>query len=120
MQGIRNLLPDEDDLFSGIIDKLGIGTHSDGSDGEEEFDLFHSGGGMELELDNCLNSLQDRSNYKNGSFNGARNINGSISSRHLNASGVHPCRTLFVRNISSSLEDSELRALFEVHCSLIF
>ncbi|KAJ0695659.1 putative nucleotide-binding alpha-beta plait domain superfamily, RNA-binding domain superfamily [Helianthus annuus] len=37
---------------------------------------------------------------------------GTVAGEH--PYGEHPSRTLFVRNINSNVEDSELRALFEV------
>ncbi|KAK1360038.1 Meiosis protein mei2 [Heracleum sosnowskyi] len=96
-QSIRNLLPDEDDLFSGIIDKLGCGTRLNGREDEE--DLFQSGGGMELEADT------------NGFLNGQITSNGSIATKH--SYDEKFSRTLLVTNISTSIEDSELRSLFE-------
>lgn len=33
--------------------------------------------------------------------------------------GEHPSRTLFVRNISSNVDDEQLRDLFEVHCFVV-
>lgn len=98
-QSIRNLLPDEDDLFSGIIDKLRCSTRLDGS-GDEE-DLFQSGGGMELEADT------------NGFLNDRINLNGSIAMKH--SYNEKFSRTLLLTNISTCIEDSELRSLLEVH-----
>ncbi|XP_044502056.1 protein MEI2-like 1 isoform X2 [Mangifera indica] len=104
-QTIGNLLPDEDDLFSGVIDDLGHDFHAISGDDLEDFDLFSSGGGMELEGDNQIYAGQ-----KNSDIAGQGGSSGS--------SGVHPygelpSRTLFVRNINSNVEDSELKALFE-------
>ncbi|GLU20811.1 hypothetical protein SLE2022_369930 [Rubroshorea leprosula] len=101
---IGNLLPDEDDLFSGVIDELGLDTPANRGDELEEFDLFSSGGGLELEGDDRLGVGQ-----RNIDLVGASN--GSIVGEH--PYGEHPSRTLFVRNINSSVEDSELKALFE-------
>lgn len=39
-------------------------------------------------------------------------VTGPLAGEH--PYGEHPSRTLFVRNINSNVEDSELRALFEV------
>ncbi|KAF7834033.1 protein MEI2-like 1 isoform X1 [Senna tora] len=103
---IGNLLPDEDDLFSGVTDELGNNSHAKTSDDFEEFDLFSSGGGMELEGDEHLslgkriNGLDVDSGYLGG-FKGKLPF------------GEQPSRTLFVRNINSNVEDSELKALFE-------
>ncbi|XP_076919161.1 protein MEI2-like 4 [Bidens hawaiensis] len=77
-QTIGNLLPDDDDLLSGITD--GLLQPGSGTDDVEELDIFKSVGGMELGDDERLEE---------------------------------PSRTLFVRNISSNIEDSELRSLFE-------
>ena len=47
-------------------------------------------------------------------------ILGSIVEHHVfsnsvgTVTGEHPSRTLFVRNINSNVEDSELQSLFEV------
>ncbi|XP_047312412.1 protein MEI2-like 4 [Impatiens glandulifera] len=48
---LQNLLPDEDDLFSGMIDELLYNTNGNEHEDFDDFDLFHSSGGMELELD---------------------------------------------------------------------
>ncbi|XP_076925021.1 protein MEI2-like 4 [Bidens hawaiensis] len=77
-QTIGNLLPDDDDLLSGVTD--GLLQPGSGTDDLEELDIFNSVGGMELGDDERLEE---------------------------------PSRTLFVRNISSNIEDSELRSLFE-------
>ena len=105
---IGNLLPDEDDLFAGVIDEVGHNAHARTSDDVDDFDLFSSSGGMELEGDEHLSSgkrivgLDGDSGYFGGS-------KGKLSF------GEQPSRTLFVRNINSNVEDSELKALFEVH-----
>ncbi|XP_019414899.1 PREDICTED: protein MEI2-like 4 [Lupinus angustifolius] len=101
---IGNLLPDEDDLFSGVDGELGGSAHARTSDDFEDFDLFSSGGGMELEGDAHLVSEKRTSCM-------------SADLGHYNK-GKHPFgeqsyRTLFVRNINSNVEDSELKALFE-------
>ncbi|KAK3006020.1 hypothetical protein RJ639_016102 [Escallonia herrerae] len=103
LQTIGNLLPDENDLFSGIIEDLECTNHVKDND-EEDFDLFSSGGGIELEGDNCLQTT-------GGFLNGQGRSNGSLVCEHPH--GEDPSRTLFVRNINSSVEDSELRILFE-------
>lgn len=108
-QSIGNLLPDEDDLFSGIIDKLRCSTRLDGSEDEE--DIFQSGGGMELEPDNCLKYRRQNCDYTNGVLNGGIHSNGSIARKH--SYNEQFSRTLVVRNISGSVEDSDLRSLLE-------
>ncbi|XWS37041.1 hypothetical protein CRYUN_Cryun19dG0009200 [Craigia yunnanensis] len=109
-QTIGNLLPDEDDLFSGVIDELELNTHASKGDELEDFDLFSSGGGMELEGDDRV-SMGPRNSDLVGVIIGQGGSNGSIVGEH--PYGEHPSRTLFVRNINSNVEDSELKALFE-------
>ncbi|KAM0047417.1 putative RNA recognition motif domain, mei2-like RNA recognition, RNA-binding domain superfamily [Helianthus debilis subsp. tardiflorus] len=94
-QTIGNLLPDDDDLLSGVTDGLDCNKVQPGSgDDVEELDFFSSVGGMELGED------------------GAGQRNYEISAEQ-HPHGQHPSRTLFVRNINSNVEDSELRILFE-------
>ncbi|CAI9280654.1 unnamed protein product [Lactuca saligna] len=52
-QTIESLLPDEEDLFSGVLDELGCTTATMNGD-DEDFDLFSSSGGMELEENSKL------------------------------------------------------------------
>ncbi|XP_027355823.1 protein MEI2-like 1 isoform X2 [Abrus precatorius] len=103
---IGNLLPDEDDLFSGVNDELGCSAHTGTNDDFEDFDLFSSGGGMELEGDEhlisgkqttCVDGDPDCFGFSKGKI----------------PFGEQSSRTLFVRNINSSVEDSELKALFQ-------
>ncbi|XP_061372306.1 protein MEI2-like 4 isoform X2 [Gastrolobium bilobum] len=103
---IGNLLPDEDDLFSGVVDELGYGSHVRTNDDFEDFDLFSSGGGMELEGDEHLTSGKSTS----GLDGDCVFLGGSKGKLPF---GEQPSRTLFVRNINSNVEDSELKALFE-------
>lgn len=100
---IGDLLPDEDDLFSGVTDGLGSSTHARASDDFEDFDLFSSGGGMELEGDELSASGKRISGEPaySGAFKGKSSF------------GEQSSRTLFVGNITSNAEDSELKALFE-------
>lgn len=103
-QTIGNLLPNDDDLLSGVTDGLDF-MHPDKGDDGEELDFFSSVGGMDLE-DDIVSAGQKRLEYPGGVYNG------SVASEH--PYGEHPSRTLFVRNINSNVDDSELRALFEV------
>ncbi|RDX77812.1 Protein MEI2-like 1, partial [Mucuna pruriens] len=103
---IGNLLPDEDDLFSGVTDELGCSTHTRVNDDFEDFDLFSSGGGMELEGDEHLISGK-RTSCVDGDPDYFGVSKGKIPF------GEQSSRTLFVRNINSNVEDSELKALFE-------
>ncbi|XP_020253576.1 protein MEI2-like 4 isoform X2 [Asparagus officinalis] len=107
-QTIGNLLPDDDDLLSGLIDGIGVSQAYGGDDIED--DIFCTGGGMELEGDDNCNSS---SNLVNGdSSNGLLGgINRPFAGEH--PYGEHPSRTLFVRNINGNVEDTELKMLFE-------
>ncbi|MBA0674120.1 hypothetical protein Goari_015732 [Gossypium aridum] len=114
-QTIGNLLPDEDDLLSGVIDDLGLNTLDSKGDELEDFDLFSSGGGMELEGDDRV-SMVPRNSDLVRVFNIQGGSNGLIVGEH--PYGENPSRTLFVRNINSNVEDSELKTLFEVRVPL--
>ncbi|XP_031491216.1 protein MEI2-like 4 isoform X2 [Nymphaea colorata] len=113
-QTIGNLLPDDDELFSGVVDESDYIARTNTSDEMEDFDLFSSVGGMELEADDALGCDH---NNKDPDLVGANpnslqvGSNGSFPGEH--PYGEHPSRTLFVRNINSNVEDTELRALFE-------
>ncbi|VVA92954.1 unnamed protein product [Arabis nemorensis] len=112
---IGNLLPDEEDLLTGMMDDLDLSELPDADD----YDLFGSGGGMELENDLggslsmngpprlSISSLGGNAVPQFNIQNGA----GTVAGEH--PYGEHPSRTLFVRNINSNVEDSELKALFE-------
>ncbi|KAL1829602.1 hypothetical protein DCAR_0208944 [Daucus carota subsp. sativus] len=117
---IGNLLPDdEDELLAGIIDgydRSGFPKHLDDL---EDYDLFGSGGGLELEPDapdklirgvsriGLSDSLVGNGMVQYSLSNGV----GVVAGEH--PYGEHPSRTLFVRNINSNVEDSELRTMFE-------
>lgn len=110
-QTIGNLLPDDDDLLSGVIDDVGNSELNGGNDIDD--DIFYSGGGLELENDDNLNVNKPSDFAGRGVSNGQQgSIVGPFSGKH--PFGEHPSRTLFVRNINSNAEDSELRTLFEV------
>ncbi|KAJ0451298.1 putative RNA recognition motif domain, mei2-like RNA recognition, RNA-binding domain superfamily [Helianthus annuus] len=117
---IGNLLPDEDDLLAGVIDGIDVNALTNRADELEEYDLFGSGGGMELESDmDNLNLGISKVSLGDGVVgNGLAHFSltngvGTVAGEH--PYGEHPSRTLFVRNINSNVEDSELRALFEQH-----
>lgn len=114
-QTIGNLLPDDDDLLCGVIDTFQYNAQPNAGDDMEDFDLFSSGGGLELEADDGLSCY--------GGSKGAYLYGGIPNDQHGGSNspfagehpdGEHPSRTLFVRNINSNVEDSELRVLFEV------
>lgn len=117
----RCLLPgDEDELLAGIMDDFDLsGLPTQVEDLEDDF--FGSGGGLELEPD----APQDSSLNGFAKLSLSDGILGSIVGLHVFPNGAgtvagehpygeHPSRTLFVRNINSNVEDSELQSLFEV------
>lgn len=105
-QTIGNLLPDDDDdLFSGVTGRLEQIDQSVGGDDMEDLDFFSSIGGMDLGDDNL--SGQKNSDFCKGLSNG------QLEASNISVGGEHPSRTLFVRNISNNIEDSELQSLFE-------
>ncbi|XP_031130518.1 protein MEI2-like 5 [Ipomoea triloba] len=114
---IKYCLPDdEDDLLSGVVDGYDLGGLRNRTDDLEDYDLFGSGGGLELESDPQESltigiSRLSVSDIVGASHNGLPNGGGAISGEH--PLGEHPSRTLFVRNINSNVEDSELKNLFE-------
>ncbi|XP_019170342.1 PREDICTED: protein MEI2-like 5 [Ipomoea nil] len=115
---IRCLLPDDEDaLLAGVMDGFDTGELPNCTDDLEEYDIFGNGGGLELESDfpreNLIMgasriSLSDTTGVAHC---GLSSGGGAITGEH--PLGEHPSRTLFVRNINSNVEDSELRTLFE-------
>ncbi|KAL6969193.1 hypothetical protein U1Q18_028917 [Sarracenia purpurea var. burkii] len=104
-QTIGNLLPNDDDLLSGVTDGLNYVAQSNTGEDIEDLDLFSSVGGLDLGEDVFPPGQRDSEDSQLG---------GSISSvAGEHPYGEHPSRTLFVRNINSNVEDSELRTLFE-------
>ncbi|CAI9292990.1 unnamed protein product [Lactuca saligna] len=115
---IGNLLPEEDELLAGVIDGFDLNTFPSRADELEDYDLFGSGGGMELESDmDTLNVSMSKVGLTDGVVgNGVAHYtlaNGVATVAGEHPYGEHPSRTLFVRNINSNVEDSELRTLFE-------
>ncbi|KAG2684855.1 hypothetical protein I3760_10G095100 [Carya illinoinensis] len=118
---IGSLLPDdEEELLAGIMEDFDLnGLPGSLEDLElEEYDIFDSGGGMELETDTQeslsmgMSKLLSDGVVGNGMPHYAiPNGVGTVAGEH--PYGEHPSRTLFVRNINSNVEDSELSALFE-------
>ncbi|XWS18591.1 hypothetical protein CRYUN_Cryun32bG0057700 [Craigia yunnanensis] len=117
---LGSLLPDdENELLAGIMDDFDLSGLPSSLEDLEEYDLFGSGGGMELETDPRESltigmskvSLSDAIVGNDMPHYGLPNGVGTIAGEH--PYGEHPSRTLFVRNINSNVEDSELRALFE-------
>nr|GMD33349.1 protein MEI2-like 2 [Ipomoea batatas] len=110
-----NFLPgDEDELLAGIMDDFDLNELPTQLE-ELEDDLF-GGGGFEMESEsqeNLLNGFAKLSMSPGSSIApyGYSNGVGTVAGEH--PYGEHPSRTLFVRNINSNVEDSELRSLFE-------
>ncbi|KAH9658560.1 protein MEI2-like 4 [Citrus sinensis] len=113
-QTIGNLLPDDDDLFSGVTDGLECTVHPSGGSGGDDIDdldFFSSVGGMDLGNDSSY-VAQKKSEICIGFSNHELGVcNGAVAGEHLN--DEHPSRTLLLRKINSNIEDSELKALFE-------
>ncbi|KAG6642244.1 protein MEI2-like 5 [Carya illinoinensis] len=117
---IGSLLPDdEEELLAGIMDDFDLNGLPGSLEDLEEYNIFESGGGMELETDPQESLSMGISTINlsdgvvgNGIFHYAiPNGVGTVAGEH--PYGEHPSRTLFVRNINSNVEDSELKALFE-------
>jgi len=100
-QTIGDLLPDDDDLISGITDGFECTGLSNQDDADE--DIFYSGGGMELGNDDSSNSDKFHE----------RSFECQLSGKH--SISKHPSRALIVKNINPSIEDSELRVQFQQH-----
>ncbi|XP_009773228.1 protein MEI2-like 2 [Nicotiana tabacum] len=105
---VRFLLPgDEDELLAGLMDDFdlsGLPTQVEDLD-----DDFFGSGGLEMEP-------EDQNNLLNGFANLSMSYsypNGAATVVGEHPYGEHPSRTLFVRNINSNVEDSELKSLFE-------
>ncbi|KAK6142296.1 hypothetical protein DH2020_022644 [Rehmannia glutinosa] len=120
---IGSFLPgDEDELLAGLMDDFDLsGLPTQLEDLDDDF--FGSGGGLEIESEsheNLVNGISRLSTSDGisgisishfGFANGVGAVSGSVSGEH--PYGEHPSRTLFVRNINSNVEDSELKSLFE-------
>ncbi|THU45709.1 hypothetical protein C4D60_Mb02t20850 [Musa balbisiana] len=120
LQGMGLLLPDdEEELLSGIMDDFDLSGLPGKVDELEDYDLFGNLGGMELDSDptESITVGMAKASISDGFLgNGIGqyslpNSVGAVSGEH--PYGEHPSRTLFVRNINSNVEDSELQLLFE-------
>ncbi|XP_024991645.1 protein MEI2-like 2 [Cynara cardunculus var. scolymus] len=114
-----SMLPgDEDELLAGVMDDFDLGDLPTQLEDLED-DLFESGGGMEMDFDSqealrfglSTLSMSDGVPLIGIGRHELPNGGGSVVGEH--PYGEHPSRTLFVRNINSNVEDSELRSLFE-------
>ncbi|AQL02818.1 Protein MEI2-like 5 [Zea mays] len=119
LRQIDDLLPDEDEFFAGITDETEPVAQTNTTEELEEFDVFGNGGGMELDIDPvesitvgfANSSIVDGARCNSINPFGVPSTVGTVAGEH--PFGEHPSRTLFVRNINSNVEDSELRSLFE-------
>lgn len=110
---IRNLLPDDDDLLSGVTDGHDHIMRDGACDDMDELELFSSVGGLDLGDDDSSSSGEKNSEILSAACNSQLGLCKTAIDGE-NPYGEHPSRTLSVRNISSDVEDSELKALFEV------
>ncbi|KAL9232240.1 hypothetical protein vseg_007370 [Gypsophila vaccaria] len=110
---------DEDELFRDIANDYEFSAITSQIGDIDENDIFGTLGEMEMENDVQENlnlgmakfSLSDVTNDNGMIHYGIPNGVGTVAGEH--PYGEHPSRTLFVRNINSNVEDSELRSLFE-------
>ncbi|KAK1388760.1 RNA recognition motif domain [Heracleum sosnowskyi] len=115
---VGSLLPgNEDELLAGVMDDFDLSDLPTQMEDLED-ELFDSGGGMEMDFDfqesllTGVSSLSMSDGVPNGISNHSLiNGGGTVAGEH--PYGEHPSRTLFVRNINSNVEDSELKSLFE-------
>ncbi|XP_075668275.1 protein MEI2-like 2 [Castanea sativa] len=115
---IGNMLPDDDELLAGIMEDFDLSDLPNQLEDLED-DLFGSGGGMELDYESSESlgiglskvSISDGVTSNGIGHYALPNGVGTVAGEH--PYGEHPSRTLFVRNINSNVEDSELRSLFE-------
>ncbi|TVU32282.1 hypothetical protein EJB05_24006 [Eragrostis curvula] len=116
---IGNLLPDdEEELLAGVINDFDHVKLQNQAEESEEYDVFRNSGGMELDVDplETVSFSTVKASVINGTGSGSSQYSlqsgvGTVTGEH--PFGEHPSRTLFVRNINSNVEDSELRSLFE-------
>nr|XP_012567615.1 protein MEI2-like 2 isoform X3 [Cicer arietinum] len=117
---IGNMLPDdEDELLAGIMDDFDLSRLPSQLEDLDENDLFVNGGGFEMDFEpqeslsfglSKISISDGMASNGIGSYAIANGV-GTVAGEH--PYGEHPSRTLFVRNINSNVEDSELRTLFE-------
>lgn len=107
-QTIGDLLPNDDDLLSGVIDDIECVAQPNSGD---EDDLFCSGGGMELESDVSFNSNRASDFVRGVASSCQLGLNGNNAGEFFY--GKQTSRTLLVRNIKSNVDDAELKNLFQ-------
>ncbi|KAL3632267.1 hypothetical protein CASFOL_025251 [Castilleja foliolosa] len=113
---VPTFLPgDENELLAGLIDDFDLSELPTQLEALVD-DFFGSGGGLEIESESLADgisglSISDGVGGASVSQYGIVNGAGAVSGEH--PYGEHPSRTLFVRNINSNVENSELKSLFE-------
>ncbi|KAL5716422.1 hypothetical protein ACHQM5_018116 [Ranunculus cassubicifolius] len=117
---VGSTLPgNEDELLAGVMDDFDLSGLPSQLEDLEEDDIFGSGGGLEMDFDSreSLTSAMSKASLSDGAVGNGSNEsglpNGVAAGAGEHPFGEHPSRTLFVRNINSNIEDSELRTLFE-------
>ncbi|XP_019435216.1 PREDICTED: protein MEI2-like 2 [Lupinus angustifolius] len=117
---MENMLPDdEDELLAGIMDDFDLSRLPNQLEDLDENDLFGSGGGFEMDfepqegLSIGISKISLSDGVPSNGFGHFAILNGTGAVVGEHPYGEHPSRTLFVRNINSNVEDSELRSLFE-------
>ncbi|KAK7394298.1 hypothetical protein VNO78_14820 [Psophocarpus tetragonolobus] len=111
-QIIRNLLPSDDDLLSGVTNGLDHIIQGSTGDDMDELDLFSSIGGMDLGDDNSSSPGAKNYEIPDGAYHSQLGLCSALVAGE-QPYDEHPSRTLIVSNIKCDVEDSELRALFE-------
>ncbi|KAE9614827.1 hypothetical protein Lal_00036192 [Lupinus albus] len=117
---MENMLPDdEDELLAGIMDDFDLSRLPNQLEDLDENDLFGSGGGFEMDfepqegLSIGISKISLSDGVPSNGFGHFAILNGTGAVVGEHPYGEHPSRTLFVRNINSNVEDSELRSVFE-------
>ncbi|KAJ8772395.1 hypothetical protein K2173_027572 [Erythroxylum novogranatense] len=105
-QTISDLLPAEDSLFSGVTDELGHNISVYNRDDLEDFDMFSSVGGMELEGDESSSVRQRKCALIGMVANGRGFLSGSVVNGH-------PSKSVFIRDINNKVDDFDLKDLVE-------
>ncbi|GAB4860350.1 hypothetical protein Ancab_035509 [Ancistrocladus abbreviatus] len=89
-QTIKSLLPDEEELFSGMVDAVQLVSDTHIVDDSEDFDLFNCSGGIELEARDGLRTENGNLDFKRGISNSQGNSDGMVSGGHLSVLSFSP------------------------------
>ncbi|GAB2272020.1 hypothetical protein Dimus_006844 [Dionaea muscipula] len=85
---LKNLLPDEEELFLGMVEETGHTTDAHALDDSEDVDLFSCSGGIELEADANLLARNSNVQFAGGTSSSHWGFSGMVSSDH--AYSLHP------------------------------